>query len=188
MSQSPTDLPIVQLPPTELTRRELLVRSAAWTAAAAMAMRLAEERVAAQASPVPVDPDQLQQLIDLSRMLCGGGNFSTDRATVLMQLIGPDPALAAGLDELLATPPVAGQPLGSEQAGITALAILNFWYADVFSGAPLPDRGSAYYQLTAWQAMYTPSWAICKAFGSWADPPGIGPLVPSIGLSPSPSN
>ena len=94
-----------------------------------------------------------------------------------MQIIAGDSNLKSGFDELLATPPVPGQSFGSDLAHATAQTILLYWYVDIFEGEVLPDRSSAYYQLTAWQAMYTPSWAICKSFGGWADAPRTDPLV-----------
>ena len=173
------DLSIGRLPHLDLTRRQVLMRSPAWAASAALMLRMASERVAAQATPAAVDPDRLQQLTDLSRILCGGGNFDATRATNLLQLIAADPALEAGFEELLDTPPVDDQPIASETAQATAQVILIFWYSDFFAGEPLPDRSSAYYQLTAWQAMYTFSWAVCHVYGGWADAPQTGPLVPA---------
>lgn len=161
------------------TRRRFVAQSAAVMTSAAIALHLAAERVAAQATPVAVDPARLQQLTDLSETLCGGGNFDAGRATKLYQIIAADADLTAGLDELLKSPPVAGQSLGSDQAQQTAQVILIFWYADVFDGDPLPDRGTAYYQLTSWQAMYTFSWAVCHIYGGWADEPADGPIVPA---------
>lgn len=163
---------------TAINRRRFLAQSAIGATSAAIALRFAAERLAAaEATPIPVDPAALQQLTDLSRTLAGGGNFDSGRVSILSQLLSTDTDLATGLDELLKTPPVEGQSLGSDHAQKTAQAILLFWYADVFDDKPLPDRSTAYYQLTAWQAMYTPSWAICKAFGGWADAPRTDPLV-----------
>jgi hypothetical protein len=31
--------------------------------------------------------------------------------------------------------------------------------------------------LTAWQAMYTPPFAVCKLVGGWANPPSMSPRV-----------
>ena len=134
---------------------------------------------AADATPVAVDPDRLQQLIDLSQTLCGGGSFTSQRAEVLYQLIFTDAALEMGFDDLLANPPVPGQPIEPDVAEATAQVILKFWFADLFAGEPLPDRGSAYYQLTSWQAMYTFSWAVCHSYGVWANEPSTDPLIPA---------
>lgn len=172
------DEPSVGFLAAELTRRKLLMRSGALAASGALALRLAEAG-AADATPVAVDADQLQQLIDLSQTLAGGGTFTTARATNLYQVIAADAELSAGLDELLKTPPVNGGSLGSDQATKTAQMILIFWYADLYDGNPLPDRGSAYYQLTAWQAMYTFSWAVCHFYGGWADEPADAPITPA---------
>jgi len=167
-------------PAAGLTRRRLMTRSALLAASAAAALRLAAERVTAEGTPpAAVDQNDLQQLTDLSRTLCGGGNFDARRTATLAQLLAADSQLTGGLSELLATPPVEGRPFGSPQAERTAQAILLFWYTDIFDGAVLPDRSSTYYQLTAWQAMYTPTWAICKAFGAWSDAPRTDPLTPA---------
>ena len=180
MPQHELDAAIERLSTVDLTRRRFIARSALGAASAIAALRLAAERLAAaDATPIPVDEAKLQQLTDLSKTLCGGGNFDSKRATKLLQLLSADPDLAAGLDELLTSPPVEGQSLGSDKAQQIARAILIFWYVDSFDDAVLPDRATAYYQLTAWQAMYTPSWAICKAFGGWADAPRTDPLVPA---------
>jgi hypothetical protein len=180
MTQSASDGPIVSALAVDLTRRRFLVQSGLWAAVAAVATRsLAEQAGAQEASPVAVDPARLQGLMEISKTLCGGGNLDSTRGAMLAQFLDGDPNLAAGLDELLATPPAEGKPLGSQKAEATAQAILLFWYAGEINGAPVPDRATAYYGLTAWQAMYTPSWAVCKAFGGWADPPRTDPLVPS---------
>jgi hypothetical protein len=162
-----------------LTRRDFVGWSAGAGAAVLLALRQAAERAEAQdATPVAVDPDELQQLVELSQLLCGGGKFDTGRATGLMLLIAGSPALQTGFAELTATPPVPGQPFGSDLAHATAQTILLYWYVGVFAGAPVADRSTAYYQLTAWQAMYTYSQAVCKAYGGWADPPNLNPIVP----------
>ncbi len=178
MTQTTTDTSFASL----LTRRHFVGWSA--SAAALLALRQGAERIsAADATPVAVDPDRLQQLIDLSQTLCGGGNFTTARATNLYQLIFTDPALETGFDQLIAQPPVAGQPIEPDVAKATAQVILTFWFADFFAGEPLPDRGSAYYQLTSWQAMYTFSWAVCHFYGGWAQEPSTDPIVPAISES-----
>lgn len=176
MTQTTTDASVASL----LTRRTFFGWSTGASAAALLALRQGADRIsAADATPVPVDQERLQQLIDLSQTLCGGGTFATARAETLYQLIFTDPALETGFDQLIAQPPVAGQPIEPESARAAAQVILIFWYADFFAGEPLPDRGSAYYQLTAWQAMYTFSWAVCHFYGGWADEPSTDPLIPA---------
>ena len=163
-----------------LSRRHFMAWSGGAGAAVLLAFRQAVERVeAAEGTPVPVDPDRLQQLTELSQTLSGGGTFATDRATNLYQLIFSDPALEAGFEQLITQPPVAGQPIEPESARVTAQVILLFWFADVYAGEPLPDRGSAYYQMTSWQAMYTFSWAICHSYGVWAEEPSTDPIIPA---------
>lgn len=164
----------------DLTRRQLVVRTGVWAALTALATRSVAERVTAhEASPVAVDPAQVQGLLDVSKTLCGGGNFDPDRGRMLFELIANDADLLLGLDELMATPPVEGQPLGSTRAQNTAQTILVYWYAGVFKGEPVANRSTAFYQLTAWQAMYTLPWAVCKDFGGWAAAPRPDSLVPS---------
>jgi hypothetical protein len=180
MSDSNLDEAVSRASAIEWSRRQFMLRSGIWTLAAAAAVDLGAQGIAAQdATAIAVDPARLQQLTDLSQTLCGGGNITTARATTLYQLIFTDPPLEAGFEQLIATPPVDGQPIEPESAKATAQTILNFWYADLFSGEPLPDRGSAYYQVTAWQAMYTFSWAVCHSFGAWANEPSTEPIVPA---------
>jgi hypothetical protein len=177
MTQSTFDTPAAGA----LTRRTFMGISAGGVAALLLAMRQRAE--AADATPVAVDDARLQQLIDLSQTLCGGGNFSTARATTLYQLIFTDPALESGFDQLIAQPPVPGQPITPDSAHATAQVILLYWFADLYAGEPLPDRGTAYYQVTSWQAMYTFSWAVCHAYGAWADEPSSDPIIPPISES-----
>jgi hypothetical protein len=161
----------------DLSRRELVRRAGLWAALAALATRTLPTPAEAQEA-TRVDPARLQGLLDLSSTLCGGGTFDADRSAMLARFLAADPDLAIGLDELLESSPIGGGSLGSERAEMTARAILIYWYVGSFRDAPVPDRPTAYYQLTAWQAMYTPPWAVCRVFGGWADPPGSDPLVP----------
>lgn len=162
-----------------LDRRRFLTLTGG-AGAALLALRRVVERVeAADATPVAVDSDRLQQLIDLSQALAGGGSFTNERATVLYQLIAADSALDDGFESLLANPPTPGQAIAPDIAKATAQVILLFWYADLYEGNPLPDRGSAYYQMTSWQAMYTFSWAVCHFYGGWAQEPSTDPIIPS---------
>jgi len=179
MTETTNDALVAQSIADALTRRHFIGVSGGAGLAVLLALRQAAERVEAQdGSPVPVDPDELQRLVELSRTLCGGGNFASGRATGLMQLIAGSSALQAGFAELIATPPVPGQPFSSDLAHATAQTILLYWYVGAFAGAPVPDRSTAFYQLTAWQAMYTYSWAVCKVYGGWADSPNLAPIVP----------
>lgn len=160
-----------------ITRRTLIATSGLW--ASLVALATTSDAALASHQATPADPARVQDLLALSQHLCGGGRFDPDRAAMLLDFLSHDPVLANGLDDLLANPPVEGTPLDDSEAGTTAQAILVFWYAGIMQGEPAPNRGSAYYGLTAWQAMYTPSWAVCKVFGGWADPPQPGPLVPA---------
>ena len=98
-------------------------------------------------------------------------------------MIFTDPDLETGFDQLIAQPPTPGQPIAPDLAKATAQVILIFWFADFYAGEPLPDRGSAYYQLTSWQAMYTFSWAVCHSYGGWAQEPSTDPIIPAISES-----
>ena len=127
--------------PDVLTRRMFLGWSAG--ASAALPLSLRQRAEAADATPVAVDQERLQQLTDLSQTLCGGGSFSPERLSSLYQLIFTDPALESGFDQLIAQPPTPGQPIEPDEAKATAQVILLFWFADLYEGAPLPDRGTA---------------------------------------------
>lgn len=171
--------PGIGLLANELTRRKLLAGSGILATAGAMSLPAAPANAAADGTPVAVDPAKLQTLTDLSQTLCGGGTFNSDRATKLYQLVYSDPALESGCEQLLSTPPVAGQPITPDSAKTTAEVILDFWYADTYNGNPIDDRGSAYYQLTSWQAMYTFCWGVCHMYGGWADEPQDDSIVPA---------
>jgi hypothetical protein len=174
-----------------LTRRRLLVGLGTSALAAGLPTAATDPVAAQEATPVasPVDQTRLNGLIDLSRTLCGGGNFDSGRATTLLGLLDGDTDLEQGLDELLAappvdpatatTPPAAPTAVPSSQAQTAMQAILLFWYVDTFKGDPVADRSTAYYGLTSWQSMYTPPFAVCKVFGGWANPPSLTPLVAS---------
>jgi hypothetical protein len=176
VTEHPLDQSIASPQETGLSRRQFVAQTGVWAALAIVASTPAPVAVAAQEA-TPVAPDRLQTLLDLSKTLGGGGTFDPDRGAMLYRFLTSDPELAAGLADLMASPPAEGAPIGSPQAQATAKAILIFWYVGAFADKPVPDRSTAYYGLTAWQAMYTPPWAVCKAFGGWADPPRTEPLV-----------
>lgn len=164
------------VPGRDLSRRELMRRVAAGAGLAGLATLPLGDRAAKAAVPAAsavTDPAQVQRLIALSQTLCGGGRFDPNRAAALLQLLDADPGLKRGLAELL-TPPPATPAAPSANAQATEEAILLYWYVGTFGGKPVPDRATAYYTLTAWQAMYAPPYAVCKAFGAWSDPPKIG--------------
>jgi hypothetical protein len=131
-----------------------------------------------------VDDATVRELIDLARTLCGGGTFAPAQATMLLILLAADPHLSQGFADLMLAPPVAGAvpvaPSGRSPQAAAMQAILRFWYVGEFAGQPIANRGTAYYTLTAWQAMYTPPFAVCKAYGVWADAPEDHPAVPSL--------
>jgi hypothetical protein len=128
-----------------------------------------------------VDAATTRRVAELSRTLCGGGAFDPDQTAMLLELLAADADLSRGVVDLLLAPPVAGTAETlSAQAEAARRAILHFWYVGELNGAPVANRGAVYDQLTAWQAMYTPPFAVCKAYGQWAEAPDDEPAVPSI--------
>ena len=166
----------------ELNRRRFLVATGGAALASGM---LKPIRTFAQGTPTVEKEDRITSLIAVSKTLCGGGSFNPDFAAQLLELIDADEVLSAGLDDLIAQPPVDsdGTPIPfatpKSPASDTATAILLFWYTGYFAGNPIPNRSTLAYQLTAWQAMYTPPVAVCKAFGGWTNAPQEGPLQPA---------
>jgi len=163
----------------QLHRRRLLLATGGALAVLGFAPKVA---LAAQTATPSADQRAMNQLIDLSRALCGGGTFDPGRAEMLLDLFSADKALQGGLDTLLAEPfsQSAATPVTERSPGARAAAeaILMFWYAGVFKDAPVADRSAVYAQLQAWQAMYTPAWTTCKLYGGWADPPSLTPQSP----------
>jgi Membrane bound FAD containing D-sorbitol dehydrogenase len=162
----------------ELNRRRLLI-GVSVAAALGLATRPSLADQSASQPATPADQAQVDQLIALSKTLCGGGNFDTAQAATLLSLMSKDTHLSNGLAELLATTTTAATPAPvSDDAKAAEQAILLFWYTGYFNGDPLPDHAAIYDQLLAWQAMYTAPWAVCKVYGAWADPPATAPQVP----------
>lgn len=168
----------------EISRRRLI---AAMGLAAALGLAPLPTSAAQTATP-SADQARVDQLIALSKALCGGGTFDPGQATNLLHLLTGDANLSRGLEELLsgslatatsasdsATPPSAPR---SSEAQATVEAILLFWYAGIFNGDPIHDRSAVYTNLLAWQAMYTPAWTTCKLYGGWADAPTLTPQQP----------
>lgn len=162
-----------------VTRRRLLI------AASASLVGVTPDALARSTPVATPDVDvSVDQLIALSEELCGGGRFDPDRAAALLRLLTGDETLNAGLHELLANPTsgagAEATPTASIAAESAAETILLYWYTGYVNDEPVPDRSTMYYQLTSWQAMYTPSFAVCKLFGGWSEAPASKPLVPSI--------
>ncbi len=153
---------------------------AAVTAGGILGTRVARE---SQGEPVSltVDAENLQALSTLSATLCGGGAFDDARTETLLELLAADPDLSRGFVDLVVDNPVPGtEPALSAQAEATMDAILRYWYIGEFDGEAVAGRAAIYDQLTAWQAMYTPPYAVCKAYGAWADMPEDQPALPSF--------
>lgn len=161
----------------DLTRRQFLFRAAALAAMTAVAVRPNGAGASIQeAGATPVADARLAGLVNLSQLLCRG-KIDESRASTLLDFVTTDADLSDGLDQLLATPPVPGQPLPDGLPSVTAEVILTYWYAGTFSGLPAPDLATAYYQLTAWQAMYTFPQSTCRGFGAWSEAPRLEPIV-----------
>lgn len=171
-----------------ISRRQVLSTAGGVAAIGGLAAVSAGAILASRPTPtrqsrvtLPVDQATAAQLIDLSRTLCGGGTFDPTQATILLELLAADPDLSRGFIDLRLEPPVAGTtPAHSDQAAAAMRAILRFWYVGEFAGKPVANRAAVYGQLTAWQAMYTPPYAVCKAFGAWAEAPDDQPAQPGI--------
>ncbi|MFT4037221.1 MAG: sugar dehydrogenase complex small subunit [Thermomicrobiales bacterium] len=135
----------------------------------------------AQSTPAAAS---LDALTSLSARLCGGGTFSPEQTAQLAALLASDPDLANGLEELLAkgsdSASTPAAPARSANATAAAQAILLYWYTGSFKGEPVEHHAAIYSELQAWQAMYTPSWATCKVYGAWADPPTMTPQEPEL--------
>jgi hypothetical protein len=163
----------------QATNRRRLLLGLSTAAALGLAPRdgLAAQTPTPAASPA--DQARVDQLIALSKALCGGGNFDTKQAATLLQVLSKDARLSSGLAELETTAKTAATPApASADAKAAEEAILLYWYTGYFNDQPLPDHAATYDQLLAWQAMYTPAWAVCKVYGAWADPPATTPQVP----------
>jgi len=161
-----------------INRRRLLLGLSA-TAALVLAPQpgLATQTPTPAASPA--DQARVDRIISLSKTLCGGGSFDRNQAATLLQLISKDANLSNGVAELEATAKTSATPAPvSADAKAAEEAILLLWYTGYFNGEPLPDHAATYDNLLAWQAMYTPAWAVCKVYGDWANPPAKAPQVP----------
>ncbi len=171
-------------PAAGITRRRVLTAAGGVAAFGGLAAVSAAGILGTRPTPAPlltVDEATARRLVDLSATLCGGGAFDAGQARMLLERLAADPDLSRGFVDLLLEPPVAGTTqTRSRQATAAMQAILRFWYVGEFAGAPIANRATVYYQLTSWQAMYTPPFAVCKAYGEWAEAPDDQPALPSI--------
>lgn len=168
---------------TTVSRRRMLTRVGGIAAVAGLTAATAGGVLVSRHPPPPtvvIDEASGRQLATLSRTVCGGGEFDPAQTDLLLSRLAADPALSRGFIELLLDPPAAGtsQPR-SPDAEAAMREILLFWYAGELDGQPMSNRAAAYDRLTAWQAMYTPAFAVCKAYGEWAEAPSDQPAVPS---------
>jgi hypothetical protein len=171
-------------PGAAVSRRRLLTAGGGLALVGGLAAVSAVSMLGGRPEPAPpllIDDATLRDLTALSATLCGGGTFAPEQAVTLLNLLAADDRLRQGFVDLTLEPPVAGVAQErSPEAEAAMQAILRFWYVGSFDGQPIADRGTAYYQLTAWQAMYTPPYAVCKAYGAWADAPEDEPEVPAL--------
>lgn len=132
------------------------------------------------ASPVPGVP--IEQFMDLSLALVGGGRLDEDRGGQLLALIAADAMRREALDGLLAirSGDAAATPIATPAAALTGAQrdlverILRFWYLGTYDDQPVTDRAGFWFGLSAWQAVgYTYAPSVCRAFGLWAQPPQV---------------
>lgn len=130
--------------------------------------------VASPATTTPVDSDAL---LNVSIALVGTDSLNADYVEPLAYLIGADPALAAGFDELAGADDLAadGSLDGlSDSATATATDILTYWYTGYFGGNPVENRAEIFFGLPVWGTVpYATQPTLCKAFGYWATDPGV---------------
>jgi len=161
-----------------ISRRRLFAQAGAWSAAAGLG--LASGQIASAQGTAAPGSDDVAALLRISQQLCGGGELDAARGAMLLDLLTGDPELSAGLAELQAAPFDDLSTL-SRAANAAATAILLFWYAGAFDDEPVSDRATAYYSLTAWQAMYTYPMSTCRGFGLWQELPSSEPMKPANG-------
>jgi hypothetical protein len=169
----------------ETTRRRLAMAVGAFAAVGVTPWPTRASQTATPRAEVSAARDQkVIQLLALSKELCGGGTFDEAGAEQLLQLLSDDASLAPGLEELFGVPvgelPPAMLATVSTNADVATKAILYYWYTAIFNGKPIPNRAARYTNLLTWQALYTPSWAVCKVYGDWANPPSAAPQVAAI--------
>lgn len=130
--------------------------------------------IASPAAAVAIDAEQL---LAVSTALVGTDSLNADYVEPLAQLIGADPALAEGFDELAQADDLAadGSLDGlSDSATATATDILTYWYTGYFEGSPVENRAQIFFGLPVWGTVpYATQPTLCKAFGYWAGDPGV---------------
>lgn len=129
------------------------------------------------ASPAATSPIDAGTLLAVSTALVGTDALNADYVEPLARLIGADPALAAGFDELARADDLAadGSLDGlSDSAKATATDILTYWYAGYFEGNPVEHRAEIFFGLPVWGTLpYATQPTLCKSFGYWAADPGV---------------
>jgi hypothetical protein len=123
---------------------------------------------------IAIDPDKL---LAVSTALVGVDSLNADYVPPLAQLIGADPKLAGGFDELASADNLAGDGSLdglSGDAQTVATDILEYWYLGQFAGKPVEHRAQMFFGLPVWQTVpYATQPTLCKAFGYWAGDPGV---------------
>jgi hypothetical protein len=137
------------------------------------------------AAPEPPDhsPDavaaleeRLAAFMALSAALVGGGQLDPDRGSQFLAQVTADPVQLALLDRLLSEVTRLGDSspaaIASPSADRLIQEILIFWYVGSYQGEAVENRATAWFSLSAWQAVgYTAAPSVCKAFGLWASAP-----------------
>lgn len=175
-----------------VTRRRLVgVASGALAAPMLPAVALAQEYstpqsgtpVASAASAAAIDENALYEL---SQKLVGGGSLNRDIVGPLGALIGGDPALASGFEELatLDDPTSEGVRASlSDNAKAASTNILLYWYEGYFGDHPVENRAEILFGLPVWSTVpYVTLPTVCKGFGYWATEVKIdGDATPGAG-------
>ena len=129
------------------------------------------------ASPAAAIAIDTETLLSVSMALVGVDSLTADYVEPLAKLIGADPTLAGGFDELAQASDLAadGSLDGlSDAASATATDILTYWYLGQFEGQPVENRAEMFFGLPVWSTVpYSTQPTLCKAFGYWATDPGV---------------
>lgn len=125
--------------------------------------------IASPAAPVEIDEDAL---FTLSQALVGGGKLNRDAVEPLAKLIGGDPDLTAGFEELAKfDDPTSDEARAglSKNAEAASAHILLYWYEGYFGDQPVEHRAGILFGLPVWSTVsYITMPTVCKGFGYWA--------------------
>lgn len=151
---------------TEISRRRFVVGAMASAGAAApLATTTAQPATPAASAISPED------LLTLSTRIVGGGKLDEAAAEPLAHLLASDPALVAGVEELVGLSDISPDTLqtASAEAQRAASNVLQYWYLGRFEGEPVANRADILFGLASWRALpYVTQPTVCKGFGYWA--------------------